>query len=136
MVLIFDDPCAYYSPPDDDLNLHEIYNIGAVPGYHGRGLALDEEEGLAASAPSVTAWRPLTDGAVSITVDRAREQSCQQAQREINFIKARARTALGTGEDNPSLEVMTEELFGETSRLFRCFADEIPEMRGQHKFFQ
>jgi hypothetical protein len=38
--------------------------------------------------------------------------------------------------DNPFLKVITEELFGETSRLFRCFADEIPAMRGQHKLVQ
>jgi hypothetical protein len=140
MVLIFDDPCALYSPPDDDFDLHEVYNRSAVPGYHGRGIALDEEEGLAASAPPVTAWHPLTDvTTVSITVDRAREQSCQQAQREIDFIKVRAQTVLCIQQETPFskvIEVITEEFFGETSRLFRCFADEIPAMRGQHKLFQ
>ena len=119
MVLIFDDPCALYSPPDDDFDLHEVYNISAVPGYHGRGIALDEEEGLAASAPPVTVWRPLPDGGtVSITVDRAREQSCQQAQREIDFIKARAQTALCIGVDNPFLKVIAEELLGKRPDFF------------------
>jgi hypothetical protein len=116
MVLIFDDPCALYSPPDDDSDLHEVYNLSAVPGYHARGISLDEQEGLAASAPPVTAWQPLTDATVSITVDRAREQSCQQAQHEIDFIKARARTVLCIDDEaNPFLKVITEELFGETS---------------------
>jgi hypothetical protein len=109
MVLIFDDPCALYSPPDDDFDLHEVYNISAVPGYHGHGVALNKEKGLTASAPPVTSWGPLTDhGTVSITVDRAREQSCQQAQREIDFIKARAQTAIGV--KNSFLKVIMEEL--------------------------
>jgi hypothetical protein len=58
----------------------------------------------------VTAWRPLTDGTVSITVDRAREQSCQEAQHEIDFIKATTTTALCIWVDNPFLKAITEEL--------------------------
>ena len=92
MVLFFDDPRALYCPPEDDVELHEVYNVSALLGNHGRGPALDEQHCLSEGAPPLTAWRPLSDATVSLTVDRARQQSCEQAQREIDFIKQKAMT--------------------------------------------
>jgi hypothetical protein len=135
MSFFFDDPRAFYTAPDDEDDLHEVFNAVAS-GIHHRGPPIDEEHLLPKGAPPVTAWRPLSDTSVSITVDQAREESCEQAQREIDFIKGRAKDVMGTGDDVPSRFDIAEYFYGERSRLYRCFAQEIEQLDGKLKLFQ
>jgi len=97
--------------------------------------AVDEVDLLPKSAPKVTDWQNLTDKTVSITVDHAREKACKQAQSEIDHIKAKAKEAMGTGDEMPNIDDINEKFFGTRSRLYRTFADEIPFVDGKHKLF-
>ena len=130
----FGDPSALYGASADDEDMQEVYNILAV-GLAEAEMAFAEQQGLSDNAPPVASWKPLGDETISITVDRAREKTCEQAQREINFIKERAKSVTDTGQETPTLLDITKYLFGSRSRLYRCFVDEIPAMEGQHKLF-
>jgi len=134
MALQFDDPSAYYSPSHDCTDLNDVYEP-AANGILLRGEPVDEVCRLPQSAPKVSEWRPLADKTVSITVDRAREKGCDQAQHEIDFIKKNAKLVMGTGDDVPTMNDILNQIFGEHSRLYRTFVDEIPVFDGKHKFF-
>jgi len=131
MALQFDDPSAYYSPSHDCTDLNDVYEP-AANGISLHGEPVDEVRRLPQSAPKVSEWRPLVDKTVSIKVDQAREKGCDQAQHEIDFIKKNAKLVMGTGDDVPT---MNDMIFGEHSRLYRTFVDEIPVFDGKHKFF-
>lgn len=140
MVFSFDDPAAYFSPEDDeDIEVWDINRMGTLL----RGEAIPDLT-TKTDIPPVSAWKKQTGLPISITVDKAREESMKQAEREISHIKSRVKNLMDIGDNDTDQDAIINKIvnnfFGPQSRLYRCFADNLKEngrslIDGNHKLF-
>ena len=124
----FDDPNALYTRPTSqtkdaaDANAYADEIAEICDGVDNRLVVagIDEmnyeiKHSLGPGVPKVSDWKEA-DGLTTITVDRAREIACNQAQREIDHIK---KVSDLTGKDNPKIEDIADLVcFAEV-----CFAE-------------